>query len=175
MKKVILFFVVLFATTAMQTVSAQQKIGYVNSETIIKELPEAKEAQAKLEGIVKTWQDELEKMSKSLQDKYEAYQKQQAMLNDATKQQKQKDLIEEEQKVNQYKQEKFGQQGELAMQREKVMTPIREKILKAIEKVAKDEKVTFMFDKAGDVLLLYAESSNDYTFKVLDKLKRGTK
>ncbi len=159
----------------MQTVSAQQKIGYVNSETIIKELPEAKEAQAKLESIVKTWQEELERMSKSLQEKYEAYQKQQAMLNDATKQQKQKDLIEEEQKVNQYKQEKFGQQGELAMQREKVMTPIREKILKAIEKVAKDEKVSFMFDKAGDVLLLYAEASNDYTFKVLDRLKRGGK
>jgi outer membrane protein len=157
------------------TASAQQKIGYVNSEKVLSELPEAKTAQGKLEGVVKGWQDELEKMSKALQAKYEDYQKQQSMMNDATKQTKQKELVDEEQKINQYKQEKFGQQGELAVQREKVMKPIQEKVFKAIESVAKKEKLSFVLDKATDIPVLYADPAFDYTFKVIDLLKRGTK
>ena len=62
-----------------QPVGAQPKLGYVNSETILKELPEAMDAQQKLETIVKVWQDELEKMSKDLQGKYEDNQKKSAM------------------------------------------------------------------------------------------------
>jgi outer membrane protein len=158
-----------------QPVSAQVKLGYVNSETILKELPEAKEAQQKLEIIVKTWQDEMDKMSKDLQAKYEDYQKKSAMWTEAAKQAEQKKLIEQEQKVNQYRQDKFGQQGELALQREKMMTPIREKILKTIETVAKEQQVSFMFDKAGDVLLLYADKSADYTYEVLNRLIKDVK
>ena len=159
----------------MQQATAQQKIGYVNSEKVLNELPEAKTAQTHLEGVVKAWQDELEKMSKALQAKYEDYQKQQSMMNDASKQTKQKELVDEEQKINQYKQEKFGTQGELALQREKMMKPIQEKVFKAIEKMAKDQKLAFVLDKATDVPVLYADPAFDYTFKVIDLLKRGTK
>jgi outer membrane protein len=173
MKFILLSLLIAAIAVFSGTVYGQVKIGYVNSETIIKELPEAKDAKAKLEGIVKGWQDEMERMSKALQDKYEEYQKQKAMLNDATRQTREKSLVEEEQKINQYRQEKFGQQGEYALQQEKIMTPIREKILRSIEQVAKEEKVSFMFDKAGDVLLLYADKTADYTYKVLDRLKRG--
>jgi outer membrane protein len=158
-----------------QQAAAQQKIGYVNSEKVLSELPEAKTAQGNLETVVKGWQDELEKMSKSLQGKYEDYQKQQSMMNDASKQAKQKELVDEEAKINQYKQEKFGTQGELAMQREKVMKPIQEKVFKAIEKVAKTEKLSFVLDKATDIPVLYADPAFDYTYKVIDLLKRGNK
>lgn len=158
-----------------QQASAQQKIGYVNSEKVLAELPEAKQAQAQLEGVVKGWQDELEKMSKALQSKYEDYQKQQSMMNDATKQTKQKELVDEEQKINQYKQDKFGQQGELAAQREKMMKPIQDKVFRAIERVAKEQKLAFVLDKATDIPVLYADPQFDYTYKVIDNLKRGSK
>ena len=46
-------------------------------------------------------------------------------------------------------------------------------IQKAIEELAKDEKIGFVFDKAGGLGLIYAEDKNDITFKVLDRIKRG--
>ncbi len=157
------------------SVFAQQqalKIGYVNSEEIIKGLPEAKESQAKLEAILKGWQEEIEKRGQALQAKYEEYQKQANMLNESTKQAKQKELVEDEQKLNQYRQEK---QQELAVQREKIMKPIQEKVFKAIEKVAKEQKLSFVLDRATEVPVLYADPQFDYTYKVLDMLKRGGK
>ncbi|MDE3057374.1 MAG: OmpH family outer membrane protein [Bacteroidota bacterium] len=154
---------------------AQLRIGYVNSDTILKNLPEAQEAQDKLAAIGKQWQDELDKMSKSLQAQYEDYQKKQAMYTDATRQSEQQKLLDEQQKVQKYNEDKFGAKGEFAMQRDKLMTPIRDKILKAIEKVAKEEKLSFVFDKAGDAVVLYADASYDITYKVLDRMKRGGK
>ena len=154
---------------------AQQKIGYVNSEKILAELPAAKDAKDSLAVIVKTWQAELDAMSKDLQDKYEDYQKKQGLYNDQTKQAEQKKLIEQEQRMNEYKNQKFGQQGELALQQDRLMAPIKERIFAVIKQIAVENKLSFVFDKAGDVLLLYGEPGADYTYKVIDRLKRGNK
>jgi outer membrane protein len=169
----VLTALILTIIAAVSLGSAQQKIGYVNSEKILAELPSAKEAKDSLAIIVKTWQGELDRMSKALQDKYEDYQKKQGLYNDQTKQVEQKKLIEEEQRMNDYKAQKFGQQGELALQQERLMQPIKEKIFAAINQVAAENKLSFVFDKAGDVVLLYGEPNADYTYKVIDRLKRG--
>lgn len=173
MKKTILSIaaMVLFSTLIVAQTTTL-KIGYVNSEKIIAELPEAKDSQQKLEALVKGWQDEIEKRSQALQSKYEEYQKQANMLNESAKQARQKDLVEEEQKLNQYRSEK---QQELAVQREKIMKPIQEKVFKAIEKVAKDKKLSFVFDRATEVPVLYADPTFDYTPDVIIYLKRGGK
>jgi hypothetical protein len=81
-----------------------------------------------LESILKGWQEEIEKRGAALQTKYEEYQKQSNMLNESAKQAKQKELVEEEQKLNQYRQEK---QQELKVQQEKIMKPIQEKGLQS--------------------------------------------
>ncbi|HTY12305.1 MAG TPA: OmpH family outer membrane protein [Bacteroidota bacterium] len=166
---------VLFLMLAVSVGGAQQKIGYVNSQKILDELPSAKEAKDSLAGIVKIWQGELDRMSKDLQEKYEDYQRKQGLYNDQTKQAEQKKLIDEEQKMNDYKAQKFGQQGELAIQQERLMAPIKERIFAAIKQIATENKLAFVFDKAGDVVLLYGEPNADYTYKVIDRLKRGDK
>lgn len=162
----------LLVTLGALAQQAALKIGYVNSEKIIAELPEAKESQQKLEALVKTWQDEIEKRGQALQAKFEEYQKQANMLNESAKQARQKELVDEEQKLNVYRSEK---QQELAVQREKIMKPIQEKVFKAIERVAKDKKLSFVFDRATEVPVLYADPAFDYTPDVIIYLKRGGK
>ncbi|MGA7160173.1 MAG: OmpH family outer membrane protein [Bacteroidota bacterium] len=171
----VLAALLLLIVAAVSLGNAQQKIGYVDSEKILAELPSAKEAKDSLATIVKIWQGELDRMSKDLQDKYEDYQKKQGLYNDQTKQVEQKKLIDEEQKMNDFKAQKFGQQGELAMQQDRLMQPIKKRIFDAISKIAVENKLAFVFDKAGDVILLYGEPNADYTFKVIDRLKRGDK
>lgn len=162
----------LFLLASLLSAQSGLKIGYVNSETIIKELPEAKDAQSKLEGSVNDVKAEIEKRSNALQAKYEEYQKQANMLNESAKQAKQKDLVEEENKLNQYRQQK---QQELSELQSRVMVPIREKVFKAIEKVAKEKGLSFVFDRAQDVPVLYADPKFDYTPDVQIFLKRGGK
>lgn len=173
--KAVLGALAFLAITAISPAYGQQKIGYVNSEKILQELPAAKEAKDSLAVIVKYWQGELDKLSKDLQEKYEDYQKKQGLYNDQTKQTEQKKLIDQEQRMNEYKAQKFGQQGELALQQDRLMQPIKDRVFTAIKQIAVENKLSFVFDKAGDVLLLYGEPNADYTYKVIDRLKRGGK
>lgn len=150
------------------------KIGFVNSAKILQEYPEAQEAQKKLDNMGKAWQSELEKMSKELQKKYEDYQKQQGMMTEQKRLAAQQELVEMEQKVYQYRTDKFGSDGELAQETEKLLQPIKDKVLKVIQQIAKEEKLNFIFDKNETIMvMLYGDPTYDYTYKVLDRLKRS--
>ena len=153
---------------------SQQKSGFVNSQTILNEMPEAQEAQKKLNGLIQTAQDTLEQMQKDFQSQYEDYQKKQALMTDVSKKEQEQKLVELDQQIKQYQQVKFSQTGEIAQQREKIFAPVREKIVKAIQSVAKEERMVFVFDKSPDgSMVLYADQTLDITYKVLDRLKRG--
>lgn len=175
MKKTVLSLVVLALLCALPVLQANaQKIGYVNSGKIFQELPAAQDAQKRIDAVSRPLQDSLEAMQKDLQAKYEDYQKKEALMNDATKKTKQQELVELERRANEYRAEKFGNDGELARQSERIINPIREKIKSAIASVAKEEKYSFVFDKTEQIqILLYGDPNHDLTYKVLDKLKRG--
>jgi outer membrane protein len=153
---------------------SQQRIAYVNSTKIFQELPAAQEAQRRIDGISKPLQDSLDTMQKDLQAQYEEYQKKEALYNDATKKSEQQRLIEYERRVQQFRTEKFGQEGDLAKQTELIINPIRDRIKAAIAAVAKEERYNFVFDKTDQIqILLYGDAKDDVTYKVIDKLKRG--
>lgn len=162
------------ALTVLFGVSAfgqAQKIGYVSSAEIFDQLPEAKEATRRLESFAKPVQDSLQMMQKALETKVEEYQKKEAMMTDAGKRAAQQELQEMQLRAREFAQAK---DQELAKRREAVLTPLKEKILKAIERVAKAEKYNYVFDKNEQVnILLYADTKDDLTNRVLDNLKRG--
>jgi outer membrane protein len=151
----------------------QQKIGYVDSEIMLKTLPEAIKAQGELDKIAKGWYAQADSMTTALQSDYASYQKQQGTMNSDKLKEAQQNIVNKEQELNQFKQTKFGQGGDLYKKQEDLFAPVKEKIMKGIQEVAKEEGMNFVFDKAGDVLLLYADAQYDITYKVLDKLKRG--
>jgi outer membrane protein len=168
---VVLIILLIVSTLA---VAQTQRIGYVNSAKIFQELPAAQDAQRRIDAVAKPYQDSLEAMQRELQARYEDYQKKEALMNEQTKRAEQQRLIEMERQFNAFRVEKFGAEGAIAKETEKLLAPIREKIKNAIAAVAKDEKYSFVFDKTEQVqILLYGDAAHDLTFKVIDKLKRG--
>ena len=167
-------FIFVFVLCATLANAQAVKIGYVNSAKILQEYPEAQEAQKKIDAKGQSWQAELESMSKDLQSKYEAFQKKQATLTDQAKRDQQQELVELEQKGVQFRTEKFGNSGELAQLTDSLLTPVKKKVMKVIEAVAKEQKLQFVFDRNEQILvLLYGEAKFDFTNLVIDRLKRG--
>jgi outer membrane protein len=168
-----LLFILLISTV---TIFAQspQKIGYVDSQIILTQLPEAIKAQSDLDAMTTVWSNQVDSMKLALQQQYADVQKQLATMTEDQKQIKQKELIEKEQQIYAFQNQKFGQpNGEIYQKQETIFDPVKKKIYTAIELVAKEEGMQFIFDKSGDILLLYADAAFDITFKVLDSLKRG--
>lgn len=146
-------------------------IAVVDVETIVKELPEAIDADKRLKEIGTKWQDTLINMRKDLETKFQAYQKQKSMMPQDAQQKEEESLQKLNLTMMQYQEEKFGNQGELNILREKYLEPIRSKVRAAIESVAKEEKFNMVLDK-GSSIVLFAEPKLDITFRVLDKIKR---
>ncbi len=182
MKSKILMLIVIFSfiVFATPTLLSQPKgsqaggnltVGIVDIEAIVKEMPEAIDADKKLSDIGQKYKDSLAKMETNLKTKLEAYQKQKAMMSVDKQQQEEEKLQKENTVLTTFYNEKFGQNGELAQTRESLLQPIRDKIKATIEIVAKDEKINLVLTKeAGTVM--YADSKLDITFRVIDKMKR---
>jgi outer membrane protein len=155
---------------------APLKIGYVDSEVILTQFSEAIKAQGDLDAFTKKLTDQRDSLQLAFQQAYADYQKQgQTMAPDKKAAAEQK-LVQMDNDFRQWTQEKFAQgTGEVYKKQEELLAPVKAKIYAAIQKVAKDENMQFVFDKSGDILLLYADSAFDITYKVLDNLKRGTK
>ena len=176
MRKLLLLLTLALAFTAVtrQAVYAQgPKIGFVNSSKILQEYPEAQEVNKKLDGMARAAQAELERMSKELQQRYEDYKKKEALLTDAQKKTQQEELAALEQRGYQFRQQKFANDGEIAVATDSLLGPIKKKVMKVIEQVAKDQKVQFIFDRNDQItVLLYGDVKYDYTNLVIDWLKR---
>jgi Skp family chaperone for outer membrane proteins len=146
----------------------------VNSDVILRELPEAQKASKELEATVKVWQDSLERMQSEFQRGLEEYQKKRDIMQPSAKDARERELAEQQQRIREYSYQKFDQrQGEAILLREKKLAPIQEKILKVIEDIAKEQKYNYVFDKATTAIVLYSDPKHDLTYDVINRLKRG--
>ncbi len=167
MKFLKLFFLLVFLSLPLLS---QVKIGYVDSETIMKQLPEAQEAQRRIDALVQQWQSELQKMRDEWKAKYDEYEKRKLILTEEARAQMERELTELDRKIAEYQMQKFGPDGELYRKQDELIKPIQNKIFNAIKEVAVEEGFDFVFDKGGEILLLYANEKYDLTQKVLNKL-----
>jgi outer membrane protein len=150
---------------------AQSKIGHINSEAIMQALPEAADAQKTLDGLVSQWEAELQKMQADWKRKYDDFDKKKLILTDQARADQERDLRALDQAIQDYRNKKFGQNGELFQKQNDVMKPIQNKIFLILEDIAKDEGYDYIFDKSGQILLLYANDKNDLTSKVLQRMQ----
>jgi outer membrane protein len=170
MKKFAVIFFILITIFAQKSF-AQLKIGYVDSDAIMENLPDAQDARQKLDGLIQDWQKELNDLQSQWQTKYDDYQKRKLIMTDQTRTDLEAELVKLEQQVTDYREKKFGTNGELFQKQDELMKPIQNKIFNAIQDIAQEEDLDFVFDKSGDVMLLYAKDQYDITPQVMDKLK----
>ncbi len=174
-----LFFIAVVVASA----SSQVKIAFVDSEVIIAQLPEAIEVKKKLEDLQKLYIDtitikenEIKAKADAFKTKYEDAQKQieagKLTADQIKSLEGELGLMQEEvqvldQELSAYKQ---GIQKQLYDIQLELFKPVKEKITKSIEALAKELKYNIVLDKASDALI-YGDKEIDITFKVLDKLK----
>ncbi|GJQ61955.1 MAG: hypothetical protein SCALA702_10080 [Melioribacteraceae bacterium] len=150
---------------------AQLNIGYVDSDAIMANLPDAQDAQTKIDAFIQEWQEELSKMEKDWQDLYDDYEKRKLIMSDQKRVETEKELVKMEDEIANYRQKKFGVNGELFQKQEELMKPVQNKVFNAIQEIAEEEEFDFIFDRSGDIIFLFAKDDYDVTNLVLEKLK----
>jgi outer membrane protein len=162
---------------------SQIKIGYVDRDGIIKQMPDYKKVEEEYQAFTKLYADTLQGKETELKSKAEVFKKryedaqklvESGQVKSDVELKKLSDEIADLQKELQvlddaltgYKQKV---QNELIQKQSEMLKPLVEKMTKTVEAVAKELKINFVFNKTDD--LIYGEKESDITFKVLDKLK----
>lgn len=169
MKRLILTAVL--ALVALVSADGQSKIGHINSEAIMQTLPEAIDAQKTIDGLVAQWEQELQKMQQEWKRKFDEYDKRKLILTEQARADQEKELRALDQQIQDFRTKKFGQNGELFMKQNDIMKPVQNKIFQILEDIAKEDGYDYVFDKSGQILLLYANDKNDLTSKVLLRMQ----
>jgi outer membrane protein len=172
--KTILTSAILLLAVSVLPATAQMKIGYFSSESVLKQMPDAQDAQKQLDQVVADWQSELTRMQDDWKKKLDEYDKRKLIMTDQRRSDSEKELRELDQKIVEFRTLKFGQSGELFQKQNELMKPVQDRIFKAVQEVAIDEAFDYVFDKSGDILLMYANQKYDLTTKVVDRLKVPT-
>lgn len=168
MKKLMIMIAAVLMTGTMMA----QKFAYVDSEYILENMPEYKEAQEKLNEVSNQWKAEIEQDYKAIDDKYKRYQAEQVLLTDEMKRQREDEIMQMERNVKDKQKNKFGFEGDLHNRREALVQPIQDRVYDAIEQMAKQRGLDFVFDKAGGAVMLFSNPSYDKSDDVIGLLGR---
>jgi outer membrane protein len=169
MKKLIILCVALIVGLT----ATAQKFGYVNTETILAKLPEYQAAQKEIDKTSIEEQKKIERKYSTLDSMYEAYAREEVLLTEEMKAKRQNAIMNYEKEVKSYQKKIFGFEGRIFLLRQDLIKPVQDKVMAAVEKVAKKHKLQVVFDKAGDLTMLYTSSIHDYTDYVLEELEEG--
>lgn len=150
--------------------SQAQRFAYVDTEYILSQLPSYKSAQAQLDELSKQWQEEIDEKYEEIDRMYKEYQAEKVLLTKDMQTKRENEIIEKERAVKKLQNQKFGYDGELFKKRQSLVQPVQDKVYDAINKVAKDNGLDFIFDKSGGMLMLVSNPKFDRSDEVLTEL-----
>ena len=150
--------------------SNAQKFAYVDSEYILSQIPKYKSAQLQLNELSAQWQQEVEKKFSEIETLRKSFQVEKVLLTKDMQLSREKEIADKEDEAMKFQQEKFGAEGELFQKKSELIRPIQDKLYDAINKVAKNNGLGFIFDKSGELLMLVSNSKYDRSDEVLEEL-----
>jgi outer membrane protein len=168
MKK--LLFLSLIALVLTASVSAQQRYAVIDTKYILDRIPAYKEADAKLKVIGEQWQKEIDDLQAQLDKMYKNYESEQFMLTEALKKKREDELFEKEKQVRDLQKKRFGYEGDLFKERQRLIKPVQDKVYDAIQKIATSRSYDFVLDKSEGITIIFADPKLDKSDDVLKEL-----
>jgi outer membrane protein len=170
MKIIVLFFLVFIS----QYVDAQ-KYGFINSEYILDKMPEYKEAKDRLDKMADRWTKEVEERNKVLSQKKDLFNKEEVLLPSEEKEKRQEEIRKLDNEILELQRSRFGVGGDYFQKRQELIKPIQDKVYDAMQKIASKRSYTFIFDKANQSNLVFADKKFDLSDEIIKELGIKTK
>ncbi len=164
------FAALLFGAALGTAPAYAQKLGYVDSEYILDNLPEYATVQQQLDRMAQEWQEEVETRRDEVEELFREYQARELLYTNEERQRKRDEIIRAEEEVEQLRSQYFGPEGRVFQEQERLVRPIQETVLEAIETVAERDGYDYVFDKSGDYIFMYVREQLDLSDDVLEEL-----
>lgn len=166
LKKIVICLLAILPVSIMAQNASELKFGHVNTQELIMQMSQMKDAQTQLEALSKQYEDEIVKMNEELQKKYQDFQALKD-VDEAIVKTRQDELMALNQRVELVKQ---TAQEQIQKKQETLVAPIIELVKKAIAEVGQENGYMYIFDTSVPATVYQSPKSEDVTEKLKKKL-----
>ena len=167
------FFILLFLTCSFIFGQRGIKIGYIDTEYILENLPEYNQISKRLEEKAGDWKKEIEERSRKIDQQKASLKSERILLTSEMIEEVEEEILIEEEELSEYQQKRFGPRGDLIIQKQQLIQPIQDQIFNAIRELAKSRNYDFIFDKSADIVMLYSDKRYDVSDQILRTISRA--
>lgn len=160
----------MIAVALLALPAVAQKYACVNTDYVLRSIPDYGSAQKRLDKYVADWQKELADKAAELDDMRADFEQESYLLPENLKKRRQEEIRAKEQEIRDLQRQRFGAGGDLDRKRAELMKPIQDRVYNTIERVAQEKNYAFVFDKSASATLLYANKKYDISDEVLELL-----
>ncbi len=147
-----------------------QKYAYIDSDYILENVPEYKEAKEKLDKLADRWTKEIEDRYAAIKVKKDNFAREEVLLPAEEKQKRKEEIAKMETEAMEMQKTRFGVKGDYFQKRQELVKPIQDKVFDAMQEVASKKAYTFVFDKANQSNLIYADPKADISDLILKEM-----
>lgn len=175
MKRQLLFLLV-FLIGFTATVQAQKpvRIGYIDMEYILANVPEYQQASAQLDERVQQWRAELERDLKKVEEMKIALEQERPLLTKELIEEREANIGFEESKIAEYQQKRFGTNGDFILQKKQLIQPIQDQVFNAIQEIGELRNYDFIFDRTSNVGMVFSAERHNISDLVLRSINRAS-
>lgn len=149
-----------------------QRFGIVDSEYILKQMPDYSAAQQQLDQLSRTWEGEVQALMQEAEALRQSFEAEKVLLTEEMREKRLAAIKAKEQEALNKQQTYFGPKGKLYTKRLELIKPIQDKIFNAIREVAQNRNLDAVFDKGSDLIALYVSERVEISDQVIQKLKQ---
>ena len=163
-------FSLLCCMLMLTTAAVAQKYACVNTDYVLRSIPDYTNALTRLDRYVTDWQKEIDEKMAELDEMRAEYEQESYLLPENLKKRRKDEIRAMELEVKELQQQRFGAGGDLDKRRAELLKPVQDRVYSMIERVAHEKNYAFVFDKAGSATLLFANKKYDISDEVLELL-----
>ncbi len=172
-----LFLVILFAFTCSLQAQIVKglRIGYIDMEYILQNVPDFTEAKNQLEQKAQKWKQEITVKNNEITKLKESLKTERILLTKELIEEREEEIAFQEKELMDIQEKRFGPNGDLIVQRAVLVKPIQDQVFTAVQDIAEQRKFDYVFDKSSDLTIIFAAKQYDISDMVVRKLTRIAK
>lgn len=152
------------------------RIGYIDMEYILSNVPEYAEANAQLEKKIVDWRQEIEVEKAAIEEIKKELASEKVLLTKELIEEREEDIFYKEKELIEYQQKRFGASGDLVRYKQSLVQPVQDQVFNSVQEIAKAKKFDFVFEKSsGGASMLYSADRYDISDLVLRSITRAAK
>lgn len=153
----------------------QNRIGYIDMDYILENVPEYKQANKQLDRKIQAWKEEVEKKQDKIDDLKQELNNERPLLTQDLIEEREDEIELQEKKLKKFQETRFGVDGHMINARKDIVKPVQDEVFNVVREIGEKRDYDFIFDSSSNALMLFSAKRHDISDQVLTQLSRNKK